>query len=203
MDSTALHKLGYGLYVLTANADGVDNGCIINTLMQVTSTQLMLAVITINKQNHTHDMVIKTNRFNTSVLTVDAPFSVFERFGFQSGATVDKFADYNNVARSANGLVYLLNHTNAYLSCEVLDKYDFGTHTVFKAQITDGKVINDVDSLTYAHYHKHTKSQPQPTARLGWQCGICGYVFEEEVLPDDFICPWCKHGASDFSQITK
>jgi flavin reductase (DIM6/NTAB) family NADH-FMN oxidoreductase RutF len=201
MDNTALFKLGYGLYVLTANTNGKDNGCIINTVMQVTSTQPAIAAIAVNKQNHTHDMLVKARKFNVSVLTVDTPFEVFLRFGFKSGAEVDKFADITDVERSENGLLYLPKYSNAYLSFEVIDRIDFDSHTLFKANITNAKSISKAESLTYAHYHKHIKPKPQAAGQGGWRCNVCAYVYAGEDLPSDFVCPLCKHGASDFSKI--
>ena len=201
MDNTALFKLGYGLYVLTAQADGKDNGCIINTVMQVTSAPALVGVIAVNKQNHTHDVIIKSKKFNISALTTETPFSVFQHFGFQSGAAVDKFTGYKDVARSENGLLYLSKHTNAYLSFEVTDAIDFGSHTMFKADITDGETLDSVESVTYSYYHRHIKPKPQAAQKSGWRCNICGYIHEGDTLPDDFICPLCKHGASDFSKI--
>ena len=198
MDNTALFKLGYGLYVLTAHADGKDNGCIINTVMQITSTVPLVGVISVNKKNHTHDMIIKSRQCNVSVLTVDAPFGVFERFGFQSGKTVDKFVDCVDVARGENGILYLTKNTNAYLSFESMDAIDFGTHTLFKGNITGGEVLGKADSVSYAYYQQTIKPKPKPIQKAGHRCNFCGYVYEGEVLPEDFICPLCKHGTSDF-----
>jgi len=199
MDNAALYKLGYGLYVLTAKDAGKDNGCIINTVLQVTSSPTLVGVITVNKQNHTHDMIMGTRKFNVSVLTTDTPFEIFQRFGFQSGATIDKFVDYTDVKKSANGILYLTKHTNAFLSFEVTGTMDFGSHTMFKADITGGEVLSGADSVTYAWYQQHIKPKPTTTANHGYRCNICGYVFEGGVLPSDFICPLCKHGASDFT----
>ena len=199
MDNTALFQLGYGLYVLTAHDDGRDNGCVINTAMQITSGESPTGVIAVNKQNLTHDMVLRSGKFNVSVLTADAPFELFKRFGFQSGRNADKFAGFTGAARSGSGVVYLTNHANAYLSFEVTDSFDFDTHTMFKANIADGKTLSRGESVTYAHYHKHIKPKPQ-AAPSGYICGICGYVYEGDALPGDFICPLCKHGASDFTK---
>jgi len=198
MDNAALYKVGYGLYVLTAKDGAKDNGCIINTVLQVTSSPSLVGVITVNKQNHTHDMIMRTRQFNVSVLTTDTPFEIFQRFGFQSGATVDKFIDYEEIKRSANGILYLTKHTNAFLSFEVTDTMDFGSHTMFKADITDGEVLGGADSVTYAYYQQHIKPNPATAINHGYRCNICGYVFEGGVLPEDFLCPVCKHGASDF-----
>ena len=200
MDHAALYKVGYGLYVLTAKDHGRDNGCIINTVLQVTSSPSLVGVITVSKRNHTHDMMMRTRKFNLSVLTTDTPFEIFQRFGLQSGVTVDKFADDTDIRRSANGVLYLTKHTNAYLSCDVTDTLDFGSHTMFKADIAGGEVLSEADSVTYAYYQQHIKPKPTTVSRHGYRCNICGYVFEGEVLPKDFICPLCKHGASDFSR---
>ena len=198
MDNAALFKVGYGLYVLTARDAVKDNGCIINTVLQVTSGPPLVGVVTVNKRNHTHDMMMSTRKFNVSVLTTDTPFEVFRRFGFQSGATVDKFADFDDVTRSENGILRLSKHTNAFLSLEVTETMDFGSHTMFKADITDGEVLGEADSVTYAWYQLHIKPKPPTAFHRGYRCNICGYVFEGETLPEDFLCPVCKHGASDF-----
>ena len=199
MDNAALFKVGYGLYVLTVRDDEKDNGCIVNTVMQVTSGPLLLGVVAVSKQNHTHDMVMRTRKFNVSVLTTNTPFEVFQRFGFQSGATVNKFAGYDGTRRSENGVLYLTKDTNAFLSFEVTDTIDFDTHTMFKADIISGEVMSEADSVTYAHYQRFIQPKPQMVMNHGYRCNICGYVFEGEVLPEDFICPICKHGASDFT----
>ena len=198
MDNAALYKVGYGLYVLTAREADKDNGCIINTVLQVTSSPSLVGVITVNKQNHTHDMILRTRKFNLSVLTASTPFDVFQRFGYQSGATMDKFAGFDDVKQSENGIPYLTKHANAFLSFEVTGTLDFGSHTMFQADITGGEVLNDEDSVTYAWYQQHIKPKPPTAVNHGYRCNICGYVFEGEVLPKDFICPVCKHGASDF-----
>lgn len=200
MDNTAMFKLGYGLYVLTANENGKDNGCIINTFMQITSSPVTV-VVGVNKQNLTHDMIARTGEFNVSVLTTAAPFDVFKRFGFACGRDTDKFADYSNFARAANSIAYLPDFTNAYLSCRVLDSTDYGTHTLFKAEVTDAKSLSSAPSVTYAFYHSHIKPKPQIKPIKGWRCPICGYIYEGEDLPADFVCPICKHGAADFIKI--
>ncbi|MCL1887614.1 MAG: flavin reductase family protein, partial [Kiritimatiellaeota bacterium] len=164
MDNTALFKLGYGLYVLTTRDDGRDNGCVVNTAMQVTSGANPVGVVTVNKQNHTHGMVMRSRVLNISTLTTRAPFALFERFGYQSGANVDKFAGFEDAARTPNGVLYLTRHANAVLSFEVVETLDFGTHTMFKANIVDARVFCDDESLTYAHYQQHIKPRPQPAA---------------------------------------
>ncbi len=201
MDNTALFKIGYGLYVLTARDGGKDNGCIINTVLQVTSVQPLVGVISVNKQNYTHDMIMKSKEFNVSVLTTETPFDVFKRFGFQSGRGVDKFEGCANVARSENGLIYLPEYANAYLSFKVSDTIDFGTHTMFKAEIVDGKALSNTESVTYSYYQQHIKPKPQEVKKQGYRCNICGYVHEGEILPEGFVCPICKHGAGDFVKL--
>ncbi|MCL2874084.1 MAG: flavin reductase [Defluviitaleaceae bacterium] len=202
MDNSALFKLGYGLYVLTANENGRDNGCIINTAMQISSSNLSIGAIAVNKQNYTHDMILKTKKFNISILTTETPFEVFKHFGFNSGTSYDKFAGYTDIARSENGITYLTKHTNAFLSFDVLDTMDFDSHTMFKSNIMDGKVLDSKDSVTYAYYHQNIKPKSEFVKKSGGhRCVICNYVYEGDVLPLDFICPICKHGISDFVKI--
>ena len=197
-----MFKLSYGLFVLTAKDGEKDNGCIINTVTQLTDTPKRIT-IAVNKKNATHDMIKKTGEFNVSVLSTDVPFSVFEHFGFQSGRDVDKFAGYEGVERSANGLYYLTEAVNAVISAKVVETKDYDTHTLFVAEVTEARVISDVPSVTYQYYFDHIKPQPQPMdeKKVGWVCKICGYVYEGEVLPEDYICPLCKHGAEDFEKI--
>ena len=201
MDNTALFKIGYGLYVLTARDGDKDNGCIINAVLQVTSVPPFVGVITVNKQNYTHDMISTSRKFNLSTLTTETPFEVFKHFGFQSGASVDKFTDYQGISRSENGIIYLPEHANAYLSFEVTDTIDFGSHTMFKADINAGEVISNAESLTYAYYQKHIKPSPQAAKESGYRCNICNYIYKGDTLPEDYICPICKHGANDFTKI--
>lgn len=196
MDNNALFKLSYGLFVLTARQDGKDNGCIINTVLQVTDTPKRIQ-IAVNKENYTHDMILATGEFNVSVLSQDAVFWVFQHYGFQSGRDVDKFANIPEV-RAANGIRYVEGCTNAYLSGKVYQTVDCGTHTVFFADVTDAKVLSEEPSMTYQYYFDHVKPKPQPAEKAKWVCKICNYVYEGEELPADFICPWCKHGAEDF-----
>ncbi|MBQ8088343.1 MAG: flavin reductase [Clostridia bacterium] len=200
VEPSSMFKLSYGLFVLSAQ-DGKDNGCIINTVTQITSTPNRIS-IAVNKANHTHDLIMKTGTFNVSILSTDAPFSVFERFGFQTGREVDKFAGFYPIARSENGLIYLTAYTNAFLSGKVIQTYDYGTHTLFVADVTEGKVLNNTPSLTYAYYFDHVKPKPAALQKQkGWVCKICGYVYEGDTLPEDFVCPLCKHGADDFERI--
>lgn len=200
MDNKALFNIGYGLYVLTAKEGDKNNGCIINTVMQVTSAPIIIA-IGVNKQNLTHDMILKTKEFNISVLTENAPFDVFQHFGFQSGKTINKFENYEDKLISENGLMYLSKFINSYLSCKVIEVMDFGTHSLFKAEVMDAQSRNNDGTITYTYYQKNIKPKPRASEKAGWRCNICGYVYEGETLPEDFICPICKHGAIDFSKI--
>ena len=194
MNPTAMFRIGYGLYVVTAK-DGKDNGCIVNTFSQVTSEPNRVS-LTVNKQNYTHDMIASTGLFNVSMLTTATPFSVFEHFGFQTGRETDKFADFTKIGRSENGLIYLTQYTNAYISGRVIQSIDLGTHTMFIADVTAAEVFNDETSLTYDFYQKFVKPKPKKTKKKGWRCRICGYVYEGDELPADFTCPVCKHGAA-------
>ncbi|MGN0641745.1 MAG: rubrerythrin [Huintestinicola sp.] len=201
MDNSALYKIGYGLYVLTARDGEKDNGCITNTLMQITSNPLT-AVIAVNKQNFTHDLIMKTREFNVSVLTTGTPFEVFKQFGFQSGRDTDKFEGVSYAKRAENGIMYISDYSNAYFLFKVTQTADFGTHTLFTAEITDAKVLSDKESVTYSYYQAHIKPKKSAPAKVkGWQCTICGYIYEGEELPPDFVCPLCKHGAADFVRL--
>lgn len=198
MDYNALFKLSYGLFVLTAREDGFDNGCIINTAMQITDNPVQI-IIGINKQNRTHDMVKNTGLFNLSVLSQDAVFWIFQHYGFQSGWDVNKFEGLPEV-RTENGIRYTEGCSNAVISGKVISSVDCITHTLFVAEVTDAKILSDVPSVTYQYYFDHIKPKPQPEKKTSWVCKICGYVYEGEELPADFICPWCKHGAQDFEK---
>jgi flavin reductase (DIM6/NTAB) family NADH-FMN oxidoreductase RutF len=198
MDKNALFKLSYGLFVLTAKQDGKDNGCIINTVQQVTSDPMRISV-TVNKANLTHDMVLSTGEFNVSVLTEDAVFWIFQHYGFQSGRDVDKFANLPE-SRTANGIRFVEGCTNAVLSGKVIQTVDCGTHTLFIADVTEAKVLDSAPSVTYQYYFDHIKPKPEPAQQGKWVCKICGYVYEGDTLPPDFICPWCKHGVEDFER---
>lgn len=200
VEPNAMFKLSYGLFVLSAK-DGRDNGCIINTVTQITDTPKRIS-IAVNKANHTHDQIMKTGEFNVSVLNTDATFNLFERFGFQSGRDADKFEGFDAVERSENGLYYLTQATNAFISGKVIQTLDYDTHTVFIADVTEAKVLSDVPSLTYAYYFEHVKPKPAAlTEQKGWVCKVCGYVYEGEELPEDYVCPLCKHGPEDFEKI--
>jgi flavin reductase (DIM6/NTAB) family NADH-FMN oxidoreductase RutF len=200
-NTAALFKASYGLYLLSAQYDGRDNACIINTFSQVTSNTPVGCLIAVNKQNHTCEMIAKTRQFNLAVLTVDTPFELFERFGYQSGREVNKFAGFTDIARSENGLIYLTNSANTFMSFDVLEMIDFATHTLFTATLTECQILNHQESITYDYYKRHVKPKPQPTQKKGYRCTVCGYVCEGEPLPPDFICPVCKHGTEDFVKI--
>ena len=202
MDPAAFFKLSYGLFVLTAREGEKDNGCIINTTQLLTDTPKRIT-IAVNKQNLTHDMILRTGVFNVSVLTEKVPFKVFQHFGFQSGRDTDKFAGWQG-PRSANGLCYLPEYTNALLSGRVISTADYGTHTLFVAEVTEARILSEEPSVTYSYYFQHIKPKPQPQAeqKKGFVCKICGYVYEGDTLPEDFVCPLCKHGAADFEPLS-
>ena len=200
IEQKALFSLSYGLFVLTAK-DEKDNGCIINTVMQITNTPNRI-IVGVNKANYTHDMIMKTGEFNVSVLTESAPFEVFKRFGFASGKDTDKFDGFTDVNRSENGIYYITSNTNAFISGKVINAVDCDTHTMFVADIPEAKSLSDEASVTYDYYFKHIKPKPEAEQKKkGYVCKICGYVYEGENLPSDFICPWCKHGADDFEPL--
>ena len=198
-DMTALFHIGYGLYVVTSNDGKKDNGLIVNTVTQVTNTPNRVAV-TINKENYSHHVIKQTGKMNINCLTVDAPFAVFEKFGFVSGRNVDKFADCEPL-RSDNGLVFLPRYINAFLSLKVEQYVDLDTHGMFICSVTEARVLSDRETMTYSYYQSNVKPKPQVEGKKGYVCKICGYVYEGEELPEDFICPLCKHGAADFEEI--
>lgn len=200
MNLETLYNIEYGLYAVLANQNGKDNGCIINTVAQVTSSPARISV-TINKHNLTHDMIMATGYFNVSILSQDAPFKLFERFGFQSGRNADKFLGLDGLKRSLNGIYYLTNFANAYISCKVTAIVDLGTHTMFISDVAECDVLNSSKSMTYSYYHSHVKPKSETKNVVGYRCKICGYIYEGETLPADFICPLCKHGAADFEKI--
>lgn len=200
MDNKVLFNIGYGLYVLTASEGEKDNGCIINTVMQVTSDPLQIA-IAVNKKNYTNEMIQRTKKFNVSVLSESAKFEVFEHFGFHSGRDTDKFADFVDTKRSPNGVLYITQNTNSYMSAYVKQEIDLGSHTLFIAQLVAAETLSEEPTVTYTYYQNNIKPKPQKTEKKGWRCKICGYIYEGEDLPADFICPWCKHGAIDFEKI--
>ena len=202
VEPNAMFKLSYGLFVLTAREANRDNGCIINTVTQLTDSPKRIS-IAVNKQNLTHDMILKTGVFNVSILSERAPFAIFKHYGFQSGREVDKFAGVPALARAQNGIYYLPDSTNAFLSGKVTQTIDLGTHTLFIADVTEARVLSDAPSMTYAYYFENVKPKPATLEKkTGWVCKICGYVYEGEELPEDFICPLCKHGAEDFEKLS-
>lgn len=204
MDNQALFKLSYGLFVLTARDGEKDNGCIINTAIQAASMPNQLSIC-VNKTSHTHDMIVKTGIFTVSILNQKASFDIFKRFGFASGRDVDKFADYAECKRGENSVYYITEATNAYISVKVSKTEDLGSHTMFVGEITDMEVLSEEPSVTYAYYFQHIKPKPEasasPSGKTVWRCKICGYEYEGEEIPEDYICPICKHPASDFEKV--
>lgn len=204
MNKKAMYKLTYGLFVLTSGRDGKDSGCIINTAGQVTSEPNRIS-IAVNKANFTHDLVKDSGKFNLSILNEKASFDTFRHFGFQSGREVDKFAGYTDCERSQNGLYYVTAGTNAYISATVEQAIDLGSHTLFIAAVDDMEVLSDEPSASYAYYQSSIKPKPEKPVSGGktvWRCSVCGYIYDGEELPADFICPLCKHPASDFEKVT-
>lgn len=197
-DLTALFNIGYGLYVVTSNDGKKDNGLIVNTVTQVTNTPNRIAV-TINKENYSHHVIKQTGVMNINCLSTEAPFSVFETFGFQSGRNTDKFAN-SEPLRSDNGLAFLPRYINSFMSLKVEQYIDLDTHGMFICSVTESRVISNVPTMTYNYYHENVKPKPK-TDKKGYVCKICGYVYEGDTLPDDFVCPLCKHGAADFEPI--
>ena len=221
MDPKAMFCLSYGLFVLTAKNGEKDNGCIINTAQQVTAEPNRIS-ITVNKTDYTHDMIMQSGCFNISVLSEEAPFALFQKFGFCSGRDTDKFAGFTDIKRSENGLYYITAGTNAYISAKTVQTVDLGTHTLFIEDVTDMDVLSRVPSTTYTYYQSHIKPKPQASAQktgeIVWRCRICGWEYSEtkglpekgiapgtkfEDIPADFICPICKHPKSDFERIEK
>ncbi|MBQ7951203.1 MAG: flavin reductase [Clostridia bacterium] len=196
---SALFNIGYGLYVVTSNDGKKDNGLIVNTVTQVTNTPNRIAV-TINKENYSHHVIRQSGKMNINCLTQDAPFSLFEQFGFQSGRNVDKFGD-EALLRADNGLVFLSRHINSFLSLKVENYVDLDTHGMFICSVTEARIINQDETMTYTYYQNNVKPKPETDGKKGYVCKICGYIYEGEPLPEDFICPLCKHGASDFEKI--
>ncbi len=206
MDNKAMFKISYGLFVLTAKNGDKNNGCIINTAMQVTSEPNRISV-TVNKANYTHDMIKETGKLTVSTISQDADFELFKRFGFSSGADTDKFDGFDAFKEGANGIVYITEGTNSYISAEVEQTVDLGSHTMFICKVTDAEILSDTPSATYEYYHANIKPKPQettaPAGKTVWRCTICGFEYEGEELPADYICPLCKHPASDFEKTVK
>lgn len=205
MDKKAMYKLSYGLFVLTAKDEEKDNGCIINTAIQASSMPNQLSIC-VNKANLTHDMIVKTGKFTVSVISQDAGFDLFKHFGFQSGKDVDKFKNFEKCKRGENSIYYITEGTNAYISVNVSKTEDLGSHTMFIGEITDMEVLSETPSVTYDYYLKNIKPQPENVGtttdgKTIWRCTICGYEYVGEELPEDFVCPLCKHPASEFEKI--
>lgn len=199
MDEKAMYKLTYGLFILTARDGDKDNGCIVNTVSQVTVTPNRI-VIAVNKSNYTHDMIVSTGVFNVSVLTENSKFDTYKHWGFQSGRDVDKTKQIT-FQRADNGVIYIAEEANAYLSAKVISMTDIGTHTLFLADVTAAEVLSKEESVTYSFYQKNIKPAPPQEKKKGFICTVCGYIYEGDTLPVDFICPICKHPASDFKPL--
>lgn len=207
MDKKAMYKLTYGLFVLTAKCGAKDNGCIINTAIQAASEPNQIS-ISVNKANFTHDMIKETGIFTVSVISEKASFDLFKRFGFQSGRDVDKFEGFAGMKRGENGVYYVTEGTNSYISVKVEKTEDLGSHTMFIGTITDMEVLSEDASVTYGYYQSNIKPKPEavgttPKGETVWRCSVCGYEYVGEEIPDDFICPLCKHPASDFEKVVK
>ena len=204
IEKEAMYKLTYGLFVLTTTDGQKQNGCIVNTVSMITDNPKRITVF-VNKANYSEQLLKKTGIFNVSVLTESAPFSIYRQFGFASGRDTDKFVE-GRYETSENGLYYLPEYTNAVLSAKVIDSYDYDTHTLFVAEVTEAKKLSDEKSVSYEYYLNNVKPKPETAPKTEekksrWVCKICGYTYEGEELPKDFICPWCKHPAEDFEKI--
>ena len=209
IEKEAMYKLTYGLFVVTTKDGEKNNGCIVNTVAMLTDNPKRITVF-VNKANYTEELISKTGEFNVSVLTESAPFEIFKQFGFASGRDTDKFAGCS-YPTTENGLTYIPDHVNAVMSAKVVGKHDYGTHSLFVAEVTEAKTLSNDPSVTYDYYQNHIKPKPQASASVAekadekkggkWVCKICGYVHEGEELPKDFICPWCKHPAEDFERV--
>ena len=205
MNDKTMYKLTYGLFVLTASENGKDNGCIINTGIQVTTNPQRIA-FAVNKGNYTHDMIMRTKKCTLSIISQDASFELFKHFGFQSGRDVDKFASFTDCKRGYNDVNYITKGTNGFIAGWIEQAIDLGSHTLFVAAVTDMEILSDVPSMDYGYYHANVKPKPQEVGKTSdgqtiWRCSICGYEYVGEELPDDFICPICKHPASDFEKV--
>ena len=207
MDNKAMYKLSYGLFVLTTKLGDKHNGCITNTAIQVTTDPNRIA-FAVNKANYTHEMLLKSKIFNISTISEDASFELFKRFGFQSGRDTDKYEGFTGCKEADNGITDITEGTNSYISGIVCDTVDLGSHTLFICRVTDAEVLNDIPSATYEYYHANIKPKPEavgttPDGQTIWRCKICGYEYVGEELPDDFVCPLCKHPASDFEKVVR
>ncbi|MCR4716146.1 MAG: flavin reductase [Lachnospiraceae bacterium] len=205
MNQKAMYNMSYGLFVVTSNLNGKDNGCITNTAIQVTTEPAKITV-TIDKRNYTHDMVMESKILTVSILSEAANFDLIKHFGFQSGRDVDKFADYQKCKKASNNTMIITEGTNAYISGNVVETVDLGSHTMFVVEVTDMDVLSDSPSATYSYYHEHIKPKPEAVGQTSdgqtiWRCTVCGYEYVGEELPDDFICPVCKKPASYFEKV--
>ena len=205
MDSKVLFNVQYGLFVLSSKSDTKDNACIINTVTQVTATPERIS-IAVNKLNFTHDLIAQSKKFTVSIISEAANFELFKHFGFQSGKDVDKFADFHKTKRTSNGTLAVTEGTNSFISGNVIQQIDVGTHSIFIADVVDAEKFSDIPSTTYNFYQQHIKPKPEPVGKTDdgktiWRCRICGYEYVGDELPDDFICPICKHPASDFEKL--
>lgn len=199
----AMFNLEYGLFILTAHEEGKDNGCITNSVMQISSGTPQTIAVSVNKQNYTHDMITRTKLLNVNILTTEVPMEVIKHFGFQSGRNIDKFENCQHLFRTENGLMYIPVYTNSVISGKVVNIIDCGTHSLFIADVTEKKTISDAPSATYTYYQQNIKPKPAaPAAKTSWRCEVCGYVYEGEELPKDFVCPLCKHGVEDFVKVS-
>jgi len=200
----AMFKISYGLFLLTAKDGKKDNGCIVNTVIQITESPRRI-LVAVSKANCTHDQIKKTGKFMVSMLSTAAPFSIFERFGFQSGKEVEKFENFTNIDRGENGLYYLTKEANSYIGAEVIDQYDYESHTLFIASVTEAQVLNEEESMTYSYYFANVKPKPvikkDEKPKKGFICTVCGFVYEGDTLPGDYICPICKHTAEVFEPL--
>lgn len=199
IDNSALFNIGYGLYVVTSKKGGKDNGLILNSVMQITNTPNRIAV-TINKQTYSHDIIKETGVMNINCLSENAPFSVFENFGFKSGRDADKFLDVE-FTRSENGLAVLKDNINSFISLKVENYIDVDTHGIFICTITESEIVSETNTMSYTYYYENVKPKPEIKSAKGFVCKICGYVYEGDTLPSDFVCPLCLHGADDFEPI--
>ena len=198
MNTKALYNLTYGVYLLSARDGEKDNACIINTAVQVANNPTRISVAVI-KANLTNEIIAKTGRFNLSAITTEAEFSLFQLFGMKSGRDGDKFQSFTDVARSENGLYYMTKWANAFFSLKVVESQDLGSHTLYIAELEDAEVLSSAPSCTYGYYQSTIKkSAPKPAVKKGWRCVVCGYIYEGETLPEDYVCPICKHGPEDF-----
>lgn len=200
MDLSALFNIEYGLFVATTKLNDKDNGCIVNTVMQVTNNPCQIAVA-INKNNYTCKLVQQAKKINISILTQETKFDTIKNFGFQTGVDVDKFVEFNDVERAKNDILYINKGVNSVICAEVKNEVDLGSHILFVCEITDTIILSKIPSLTYSYYHQNIKPKPQQTVKKGWRCKICGYIYEGDEMPQDYICPICKHGVVDFEKL--